>query len=94
MIRQVFRVVMEMDSCCRGHDRERLLWLAVRFNASGFVVSGRFNAGISYFTAVRQDYSASPFHHRRLPFFCGVSRRRPSTAWREGFKLLLAYQGA
>jgi hypothetical protein len=33
---------------------------------------------------LRQDYSAHPFHHRRFTFFCGVSRRRPSAAWREG----------
>jgi hypothetical protein len=32
---------------------------------------------------LRQDYSANPFHHRRFSF-CGVSRRRPSAAWREG----------
>jgi hypothetical protein len=47
----------------------------------------------SYFTALRQDYSAHPFHHRRFTFFCGVSRR-PSAAWPEGVKLLLAHQGA
>jgi hypothetical protein len=38
-----------------------------------FVVSRRFNAGVSYFTALRQDYSASPFHHRRLHFLRRVT---------------------
>jgi hypothetical protein len=33
-----------------------------------------------YFTAVRRDSSATPYHHRR--FFCGVSRHCPSAAWR------------
>jgi hypothetical protein len=48
----------ETDGCRRGYDRERLLWLAGRFNARWGIVSGRFNAGYSYFTALRQDYSA------------------------------------
>jgi hypothetical protein len=83
---------MKMYSCCRGYDRERLLWLAVRFNAREIVVSGRFNAGYSYFTAVRQDYSASSFHHRRLPFLRLDTPPPPPPLGGSG-KLLPAYQG-
>src|SRR5262245_16316977 len=48
----------------------------------GLLFPGVSTSEYSYFTALRQDYSAHPFHHRRFPF-CGVTRRRPSAAWRE-----------
>jgi len=39
-------MVMKRKAAVGGYDRERLLWLAGRFNARWGIVSGRFNAGV------------------------------------------------
>ncbi|HEX5081109.1 MAG TPA: hypothetical protein VFY40_03620 [Blastocatellia bacterium] len=63
----------------------------MRCDASLIVYFMRFNAGYSYFTALRQDYSATPLTTVDF-FFAAYRRSGPPPPG--GGELLLAYQGA